>query len=467
MRRWWRTRSVRARLALAYAATMALVLLAYALGVFLFVNHVLRRDLDGRVRADFEMAEESLQITEEGVSALRPRNSREHDEHQPWVEIWEAPGAIRFRTPRAGSAMLDDLQQWPDGGYTLASVRAATGERLRTMTGTAALNGVTYAIRVARSEEPIRHELQELSVGMIVGFPLVIGLSGFAGAQMARRALRPIERMVERARSITAERLHDRLPIENPSDELGQLAAVFNDTLGRLETSFDRLRRFTADASHELRTPLTAIRSVGEVGLSERHEPFGYRDIIGSMLEDAGRLTRLVESLLILSRADAGGAVLRCESVELSSLAREVVNDLCVLAEEKHQVVRVEGTSPVVALADRLTLTQALVNLVDNAIKYSPEGATIVIEVAQNDGAHIDVTDRGPGIAPEHHERIFDRFYRVDESRARGNGGVGLGLSIAQWAVRANGGRLTLHHTGAFGSTFRVSLPPVPPTQTV
>lgn len=464
MKRWWRTRSVRARLALAYAATTAVALLAYALGVFLFVNHVLRRDLDERVREDFEMAEESLQMTAEGVSTLRPRNSREHDEHQPWVEIWEGPGAIRFRTPRAGSAMLDDLRQMPERGDTAASVRATTGERLRTLTGTAALNGVTYAIRVARSEEPIHHELQELFMGMIVAFPLVIGLAGVAGAHMARRALQPIERMAERARSITAERLSDRLPIENPNDELGQLAAVFNDTLGRLETSFERLRRFTADASHELRTPLTAIRSVGEVGMSERHEPAGYRDIIGSMLEDAERLTRLVESLLILSRADAGGAVLQLEHVELSDLAREVVNDLCVLAEEKHQVVRVEGIRPVVAVADRLTLAQALVNLLDNAIKYSPEGATIVIDVSASGGAHIDVSDQGPGIAKEHHQRIFDRFYRVDESRARGNGGVGLGLSIADWAVRANGGRLTLHHTGTSGSTFRVSLssPPKP-----
>src|SRR5215203_5141074 len=140
------------------------------------------------------------------------------------------------------------------------------------MTGTATMNGIRYGIRVARSEEAVRHELQELLVGMIVAFPLAIGLSGFAGAQMARRALRPIERMAERARSIPADRLNDRLPIANPNDELGQLAAVFNETLGRLEQSFERLRRFTADASHELRTPLTAIRSVGEVGLSESHD---------------------------------------------------------------------------------------------------------------------------------------------------------------------------------------------------
>lgn len=459
MKRWWRTRSVRARLASAYAATMALVLLAYALGVYIFVNHVLRRDLDDRVRDDFEMAEQSLQMTHEGVSILRPRNSREHDEHQPWVEIWEGPGTIRFRTPRAGSAMLDDLQQLPPSGFVFASVRAITGERLRSLTGTASLNGVTYGIRIARSEESIRHELQELLVGMIVAFPLAISLSGFAGAQMARRALRPIERMAERARSITAERLHDRLPIENPNDELGQLAAVFNDTLGRLETSFERLRRFTADASHELRTPLTAIRSVGEVGLSERHDAAGYRDIVGSMLEEAERLARLVDSLLTLSRADAGQVPLQPELVDLSELVSQACGDLNVLAEEKQQTLRVEALECVFAVVDRLVLTQAVVNLLHNAIKYSADGTQIVIAVAGDPEPRIDVIDLGPGIPDVHRHRIFDRFYRVDQSRTRGAGGTGLGLSIAQWAVEANGGRLSLHYTSASGSTFRITLP--------
>src|SRR5215204_5090400 len=151
---------------------MALVLFAYALGVLIFVDHVLQRDLNDRVHDDFEMAEASLLMTEEGVSILRPRNTREHDEHQPWVEIWEAPGTIRFRTPRAGSAMLDDLRHWPEHGYAVESVQAATGEHLRSMTGTATMNGIRYGIRVARSEEAVRHELQELLVGMILAFPL-------------------------------------------------------------------------------------------------------------------------------------------------------------------------------------------------------------------------------------------------------------------------------------------------------
>jgi heavy metal sensor kinase len=457
---WPLARSVRARLAWWYAGTMALVLVAYAAGVFTFVNHLLRQELDDRLHDDFQLAEESLQMTSEGITLSRPRLGREHDEQQPWVEIWQVPALIRFRTPRAGSAMLDELQALPRRDYEFASAQAVTGERLRSMTGTTTLNGITYGVRVARSEERLHAELRELLLGMVVAFPLAIGLSAFAGAHMARRALRPVEHMADRAKSITADRLHDRLPIENPQDEIGGLATVFNDTLSRLEQSFDQLRRFTADASHELRTPLTAIRSVGEVGLSERHEASAYRDIIGSMLEEAERLTRLVDSLLTLSRADAGQAPVHRDTIDLCDLTRQAVTDLNVLAEERQQSLRMESQGPVFALADSVVLTQAVVNLLHNAIKYSPDGAEIDVLVSAEPEPHVDVIDRGPGIPEEHRDRIFDRFYRVDRSRTGGGGGAGLGLSIARWAVESNRGRLTLHATGSVGSTFRISLPP-------
>ena len=358
--------------------------------------------------------------------------------------------------------MVDDVLGLPEGdSYAFTSLEAVNGERLRTLIGSTTMNGTTYVIRVARSEERLYGELRELAVGLVVAFPLAIGLSGLAGARMARRALEPIDRMAVHAKDVTAERLHDRLPIDNPNDELGRLATIFNDTLGRLEESFDRLRRFTADASHELRTPLTAMRSVGEVGLSAPRDASSYRDIIGSMLEEVERLTRLVDSLLTLSRADARQIPIQCEPVDLAELGRELVTDLNVLAEEKHQTLNVRSTGPVFVSADRLVLTQAIVNLLHNAIKYSPEGADIVVAMGAEPEPHLDVTDRGPGIPGEHRDRIFDRFYRADRSRSRRGGGAGLGLAIARWAVEANRGRLTLHATGPHGSTFRIQLPRV------
>src|SRR5206468_4944815 len=201
------------------------------------------------------------------------------------------------------------------------------------------------------------------------------------GYWLARRALAPVGHMADRARTITADRLGDRLPVEDAEGELGQLATVFNETLARLERSFGELRRFTADASHELRTPLTAIRSVGEVALQTPKSATEYRDVIGSMLEEADRLTRLVDSLLTLSRADAGHIQVQRTDISLLGLAQEASSLVEVLAEEKRQRISVEGEPASMVSGDRLILRQALINLIDNAIKYSPVGAEILIRV--------------------------------------------------------------------------------------
>jgi heavy metal sensor kinase len=269
--------------------------------------------------------------------------------------------------------------------------------------------------------------------------------------------------MATRAEKITAEKLGERLPISNPNDELGHLGRVFNETLGRLEGSFDQLRRFTADASHELRTPLTAIRSVGEVSLQKTGDADYYRDIVGSMLEEANRLTKLVDSLLTMSRADAGRIPLQPTEFSVLDLAMEAGGVIEVLAEEKNQTMTIGGDPKVVVRGDRLILRQALINLLDNAVKYSPEGGQVEVRAGASDGeAYVDVRDSGPGIPAEHRSQVFDRFYRVDKSRSRGEGGAGLGLSISQWAVEAHGGRIELDCDHGPGCTFRIRIPIVP-----
>jgi signal transduction histidine kinase len=234
---------------------------------------------------------------------------------------------------------------------------------------------------------------------------------------------------------------------------------VFNETLGRLESSFEQMRRFTADVSHELRTPLTAIRSVGEVGLREHRDGDAYRGIIGSMLEEVDRLASLIDRLLMVSRSETGQASLSIEQFGLRGLVENVVAHLDVLAEEKEQQIAIEGVTDVEACADRLLVRQALINLVDNAIKFTPPGGRIRIRVGVTaDTTTIDVIDSGAGITEAGRDRIFDRFYR-DGSIDGPTTGVGLGLSIAKGAVEVNGGQLVLVATGAGGSTFRVSLP--------
>jgi heavy metal sensor kinase len=336
------------------------------------------------------------------------------------------------------------------------------GTPVRVLTAWHPVAGRDAVLRVAVSESRPRHEWRELLLGLLFGLPIAVAIAGLAGHWLARRTLRPLERMAQEAETLTAENLGARLPVENPDDELGHLARVFNASLGRIEESFGRLRRFTADASHELRTPLTAIRTVGEVALQAEQRPDRYREAIGSMLEEVDRLTHLVGSLLTLSRADVGTVVTR-RQLGLLDLARDAAGLLEILAEEKGQRIEVRGDASVTAHVDALILRQALLNLIDNAIKYSPSGATLTVEVARHDDISVlDVVDQGPGIPEADRARVFERFYRADAARSRDDGGVGLGLAIALWAVQAHGGRIEVASGDGEGSRFRIVLPNSP-----
>jgi len=308
-------------------------------------------------------------------------------------------------------------------------------------------------------EARLQQQLREIVVVLVLGLPLIVILAGVGGYVLARRALAPIDHLAAEARRITAERLDQRLSVPNEKDEIGRLAAVINDTFARLDASFGQLRRFTADASHELRTPLAVIRSIGEMGLRDTRAPAEYKEAIGSMLEEVDRLTRLVDTLLRLSRGDAGTIRLSLDILDLGDLARDVAASLGILAEERQQQLEVAAEANVRVSADRVVLRDAITNVVHNAITYGPAGSTIAMRVeADAVEAALSVADEGPGIPAEHRERIFDRFYRIDEGRSRASGGAGLGLAIARWAVEANGGRISLASSGT-GSVFRITLP--------
>jgi len=294
-----------------------------------------------------------------------------------------------------------------------------------------------------------------------MGIPCAVGLAVAGGYVLAGRVLLPVGAMADQARKITADSLGERLPVKNPADEFGRLATVFNETLSRLDDSFARLRRFTADASHELRTPLTAMRSVGEVALQRSLDRAAYRDVIGSMLEEVDRLTRLVETLLTLTRAESGRVQLVRNVVDLGGLATAVADSLRVLAEERAQTLSVEAEAEIKTTGDASVLRQGLSNLIDNAIKYTPDKGTITVRVAKMSLAEaaIEVRDTGRGIPAEHRDRIFDRFYRIDAARARDSGGLGLGLTISRWAIEAHGGRIEVESEEGKGSLFRIVLP--------
>jgi heavy metal sensor kinase len=450
-------RSVRVRLTLWYVGVMLLVLGVYAGAVYIVVRNNSSARLDDRLRDDFDWASDMLAQRPDG--SIAPYDETGEGD-SPWLQVYGLKGELLYRTPEAKRNPVpssDRLARQADEHIiTIPNVNPP----FRVMSGGARIGGKPVVVQVARSEASIIQDEHQLLYILLLGLPAAVALAGIGGYVLARRALAPVDRMAERARSINAEQLNSRLPVDNPDDELGRLAAVFNDTFARLESSFERMRHFTADASHELRTPLTAIRSVGEVGLRGRRDEAAYREIIGSMLEEADRLALLVDRLLMLSRADTGEAKLSKDVVDVRVLAEEVAEQLGVLAEEKEQSVQVRFDTAPRWIGDRVVLRQALLNLVDNAIKYTPAGGSIEIHVTQTaEGTTIEVSDTGPGIPAELQSRIFDRFYRVDRARSRENGGTGLGLAIAKWAVEVNGGQLTLASATGAGSRFRITLP--------
>jgi len=313
---------------------------------------------------------------------------------------------------------------------------------------------------LAHSEEPLHERLKDVLLASLLVLPSVLAAAGLAGYSLARRALSPIEQMARRAQEITPERLDARLPNDYSDDELRQLAAVFNGTLARMEKAFEQLRRFTADASHELRTPLAMIRSVGEVGLQKDGTRAEYRDIVGSMLEEVNRLTSLIDSLLTISRADSGHIQLHRVVVPVAALVREAAGLFEILLEEKGQRLTVEGDESAQVEGDYVFLRQAFVNVIHNAVKYSPVGGAISVRINGGDGqVLVEIHDDGPGIPVEDQLKVFDRFYRVDKARWRESGGAGLGLSIVKWTVEAHGGNVTLESGPNEGCTFRIHLP--------
>lgn len=454
MSRWWRSHNVRLRLTLWYVAAMLVVLAVYASVVFVFVSRNASDTLNQRLRGDFQWAAAMVEQTPEGgITWYEDIN----EEESFWLQVWSPDGELLYQNSEARRRTLAgsrDLVLGRTEGVVQLEHPVAP---VRVLTQRGTIGGTPVVIQVGRSELIMREGLSQIALILALGLPLAVAIAGLGGYTLARRALLPIERMTERAQLITAERLGDRLPVENPDDEMGRLATVFNATLGRLEASFEQMRRFTADVSHQLRTPLTAIRSVGEVGLREHRDDAAYRTIIGSMLEEADRLASLVDRLLTLSRAETRQAKLSADDLDAYELAREVAVHLEVLAEEQGQSIHVERVGEPHAYADHFVVRQALINLVDNAIKFSPAGGEIRIRVEEGaDHTLIDVIDSGGGIDPAARDHIFDRFYRAADS---GTTGAGLGLSIAKGAVEAAGGRLTLASTGPAGSTFRMALP--------
>jgi heavy metal sensor kinase len=441
--------SIRSRLSFWHAAVLTLIVCAFSGGTYYFVNTQLCADADEELGRTLASVRRVYRDDPGQIKDLELRFAI------PFFRIAN-PGAPGFRSV---GWQRDGLDRALEGGSVPVPKpwTSPEGRRYRVQT----ISEPDLQVAVASDESALRRTLRTLAIALGLGVPFAAAFAILGGYFLAGRLLLPLGTMAEKARKITAESLGEKLPVKNPNDELGRLALVFNDTLARLHDSFERLRGFTADVSHELRTPLTAMKIVGEVALRTPLDPVASREVIGSMLEEVDRLTRLVDTLLTLTRADSGAVPINRELVDLGDLASSAAENLRVLAEEKQQSLTVEAAQSVDAKCDPTILRQGLLNLIHNAIKYTPRGGAIKLRVAKLSArtTAIEVEDSGPGIPLAQRARIFERFYRGDAGRSRDVGGAGLGLAIARWAAEANAGTVELKTEDGKGCLFRIILP--------
>jgi two-component system OmpR family sensor kinase len=478
--------SVRVRLTVWYSVVLAVVLVLVSVTTYLIVRNtsMQRTDSDLAVLADSFLVTFQAEFADASSpqdSALLSAANQSMVEHRsnsdafvvlgPDGEFVAAssgaisPGAQSDASVARALASGDFQRFAKIGESAVVGLETIRGEhsRFRAYSRHFKANGRPYLLIVLHSLHAQNEMLETIRLtftGMILVGLLLAGTGGYF---LARKSLAPVVAMGEHAQRIGATNLHERLPVMNASDELGQLATIFNDLLDRLDQSFERQRRFIADASHELRTPLAILRGEAEVAMSQTgRKAEDYLESLGILHEQTSRLIKIVEDLFTLTRADSGQYPLSAEDVYLEELVADCAHSARTLAREKNIELSVDARAECLIRGDQALLRRMILNLLDNAIKYTTDGGRVDIAChTATAGFEVHVTDTGPGIPPGLHTRIFERFFRADPARSRSGreGGAGLGLSIALWIAEAHHGRLELVRSDASGSHFAVYLP--------
>ena len=464
MSRRWPPLGVRLRLTLWYTAILLGILVVISGLSYSLLRWSLVQDLDTSLRAVGQVIRDTGWSGPGGTSAealLRDLLGPEfHDKFFQLVDPGGRPGAhsaqLRDRLPLSPRAR----QRAAAGDETYETVNLAGGARVRLLTmpvdrGGRLVRLIQVGMPLDRAERALGRYLETL----LVLIPLGVGLAAAGGAVVARRALKPVDEMSRTARRITGEELGRRIRVRGTGDELDHLAGTLNAMLARLEEAFTQVRRFAADAAHELRTPLTALKGGIEVALRTERPREEYRRVLVSSLEEVERLVRLAEDLLLLSRFSAGALPAR-ERVELQPLLHDLREVGERLALARGVSVDLAVDAPLAVHGDPAALRRAVLNLVENAIKYTPPGGRVELGLATADrSAAIVVRDTGVGMDPAEAARVFEPFVRLDEARARDTGGAGLGLAIVRSIVLAHGGTLAVESAPGAGSTFTIRLP--------
>ena len=461
--------SVRTRLTLWYGALLLGILIVVSVLGYSVLRYGLVQDLDASLLTVAQV------LRDASMSARDPGSEAEvesllHELLGPdfYDKLFQLLDSQGRPAPPPSGPMSRALLLSPEaranairGRETFETVRVrGTREDVRLLTVPIIHEGhLARIVQVGMSFQRADAALRRYVHTLVVLIPLGVVLATVGGAVIARTALRPVDAMARAARRITAEDLDQRIVLTGAGDELDRLAETLNGMLGRLAETFKEMRRFAADAAHELRTPLTALKGGIEVSLRAERSPAEYRRVLASSLEEVERLIRLAEDLLLLSRATAGPETPR-RPVDLESIVLEVFDLGARLAHGTGVTVRLGEVMPATVTGDASALHRAVLNLMENAVKYTPAGGKVELSLTTADGhASLAVQDTGIGIEPADADRIFEPFVRLDVARARETGGTGLGLAIARAIALAHGGTLALRSEAGAGSRFVVSLP--------
>jgi heavy metal sensor kinase len=459
--------SVRVRLTLWYVLVCGLLLIGFSL----FIYVVLSKNLYARLDHSLSNA------TQTATSAFQT----EVAENGGNVEAGAQEALSELRLPDVYIAIYKGKQllaaDYPEGQLlalpenTATVIRAGNQVAFTTIDGfgeegarvaiaTVNLAATDYLVVVTEPLHDLVEQLEAIRRTFYFGMPATLLVAGLGGFVLARKSLAPVVAMSDQAARISAKNLHERLRVNNESDELGHLASVLNELLSRLNRSFENMREFMADASHELRTPLSIIRGEADVALSQDRDSTDYKDALAIIQDEARRLSRLVDDLLVLARADAGQRPLQIGEFYLNDLVEECCRAAQVLAAQKGLSLGLESSPDIPFRGDEDVLRRMVLNLLDNAVKYTPADGTVCVTlVAEAARVKIIVMDTGIGVPAEAAAQIFERFYRIRRARSRADGGSGLGLAIARWAAEAHHGSIALASQPDQGSTFTVTLP--------
>jgi heavy metal sensor kinase len=446
--------SIRARLTAWYSVVLLAGLTLFGAGIWLLISHSLRASLDET------LAEDAKGVTTVLQSETEPDHLRE--ELTEYASATPGGNLMEVRNSQGQQIVASKTVSMEQSDSASAyGVQVRPSGQYRTFTTNVSVNAGQYRVLVATPMDTTEATLSRVRMLLLWSTPVVLLLASLGGYWISRRALAPVDEITRAARVIGIQSLSQRLAVPTSGDEIRRLSETWNGMLARLEAAVKRLSQFTADASHELRTPIALIRTTAELTLRRERSPETYREALRQVLLESERTTRLVEDLLLLARADAGLPSLPLERLELIPLVRDVCQQGQILAGARQlEISAVIPDEPVFVEANDPALRRMLLLLLDNAVKYTPSGGRITLSVDRGPaGATVAVSDTGIGIPETALPHVFERFYRVDESRNRDAGGTGLGLSIAKWIAERHHASLEAESVLGQGSVFRIRFP--------